>query len=96
MSECPTTTHKKEPVSQIAPAADPQLRRLSLVGASFFLSSNAVNPGLTTLANALRAGDPRSERPSVAPLGSSQLDGNARADTYTIQPPSTELQGGAR
>jgi len=33
-----------------------------LVDASFFVSSSAVNPGLTTIANALRVGDHLKER----------------------------------
>ena len=49
-----------------------ELDNLYVVDASFFPSSSAVNPGLTTIANALRVGDHLSERLGVRQLASSQ------------------------
>jgi choline dehydrogenase-like flavoprotein len=69
------------------------LDNLYVVDASFFPSSSAVNPGLTTIANALRIGDHLSERLGVPRAASSQVNGNVRADTQTLQPHATELQG---
>ena len=66
------------------------LDNLYVVDASFFPSSSAVNPGLTTIANALRVGDHLSERLGVPRVASSQVNGNVRADALTIQPHSTE------
>ena len=42
------------------------LTNLYVVDASFFPSSSAVNPGLTTIANALRVGDHLAERLGVS------------------------------
>ena len=58
------------------------LDNLYVVDASFFPSSSAVNPGLTTIANALRVGDHLSERLGVPRVASSQVNGNARAESW--------------
>ena len=55
------------------------LDNLYVVDASFFPSSSAVNPGLTTIANALRVGDHLSERLGVPRVASSQVNGDVRA-----------------
>jgi hypothetical protein len=52
-----------------------------------------VNPGLTTIANALRVGDHLLERLGAQTAASSQTNGFERADTQTFQPNATELQG---
>jgi choline dehydrogenase-like flavoprotein len=69
------------------------LDNLYVVDASFFPSSSAVNPGLTTIANALRVGDHLLERLGARTAASSQTNGFVRADTQTFQPHATELQG---
>jgi choline dehydrogenase-like flavoprotein len=66
------------------------LDNLYVVDASFFPSSSAVNPGLTTIANALRVGDHLSERLGVPRVAGSRVNGNVRTDAQTIQPRSTE------
>jgi choline dehydrogenase-like flavoprotein len=50
------------------------LDNLYVVDASFFPSSSAVNPGLTTIANALRVGDHLSERLGVPRVVSRQVN----------------------
>ena len=61
------------------------LDNLYVVDASFFPSSSAVNPGLTTIANALRVGDHLLERLGARRAASSQTDGFVRADTQTAR-----------
>jgi choline dehydrogenase-like flavoprotein len=59
------------------------LDNLYVVDASFFPSSSAVNPGLTTIANALRVGDHLLERLGARTAAGGQTNGFARADTPT-------------
>jgi choline dehydrogenase-like flavoprotein len=67
------------------------LDNLYVVDASFFPSSSAVNPGLTTIANALRVGDHLLERLGVPAAAGSDSSGRfKRADTHTLQPHATE------
>jgi choline dehydrogenase-like flavoprotein len=68
------------------------LDNLYVVDASFFPSSSAVNPGLTTIANALRVGDHLLERLGAQSAASRQSNGFVRADTQTLQPHATEPQ----
>jgi choline dehydrogenase-like flavoprotein len=68
------------------------LDNLYVVDASFFPSSSAVNPGLTTIANALRVGDHLLQRLDAPKLAGSVTNGrSARADTQTLQPHATDL-----
>ena len=67
------------------------LDNLYVVDASFFPSSSAVNPGLTTIANALRVGDHILERLGVPSAASGETNGCAWSDTQTVQPHATEL-----
>ena len=69
------------------------LENLYVVDASFFPSSSAVNPGLTTIANALRVGDHLLERLGVSSGVSGETNGLARSDTQTVQPHATEQWG---
>ena len=70
------------------------LDNLYVVDASFFPSSSAVNPGLTTIANALRVGDHLLERLGAPTASSSETNGRfVRADTQTLQPHATEPHG---
>jgi choline dehydrogenase-like flavoprotein len=70
------------------------LDNLYVVDASFFPSSSAVNPGLTTIANALRVGDHLLERLGVPAAAGSEANGRSgRADTQTFQPHANALQG---
>jgi choline dehydrogenase-like flavoprotein len=69
------------------------LDNLYVVDASFFPSSSAVNPGLTTIANALRVGDHILERLGVPSSVSGETNGFARSDTQTVQPHPTGLWG---
>jgi choline dehydrogenase-like flavoprotein len=68
------------------------LDNLYVVDASFFPSSSAVNPGLTTIANALRVGDHLLERLGASSVTSGERNGLVRADTQTVQPHETELE----
>jgi choline dehydrogenase-like flavoprotein len=68
------------------------LDNLYVVDASFFPSSSAVNPGLTTIANALRVGDHLLERLGTPSDAGSEANGFVRANTQTLQPHATELQ----
>jgi choline dehydrogenase-like flavoprotein len=73
------------------------LDNLYVVDASFFPSSSAVNPGLTTIANALRVADHLLERLGVPTAAGSEANGRfVRADTQTFQPHATERQGAER
>jgi choline dehydrogenase-like flavoprotein len=70
---------------------------LYVVDASFFPSSSAVNPGLTSIANALRVGDHRLERLRALPAASGETDGRfVRADTQTLLPHATTLSESTR
>jgi choline dehydrogenase-like flavoprotein len=51
------------------------LDNLYVVDASFFPSSSAVNPGLTTMANALRVGDHLLERLDARYCGEGMVSG---------------------
>ena len=53
------------------------LDNLYVVDTSFFPSSSAVNPGLTTIANALRVGDHLLERLGARTAASSQTNGSS-------------------
>ena len=68
------------------------LDNLYVVDTSFFPSSSAVNPGLTTIANALRVGDHLLERLGASSVASGERNGLVRADTQTVQPHETELE----
>ena len=68
------------------------LDNLYVVDASFFPSSSAVNPGLTTIANALRVGDHLLERLGASSVASGERNGLVRADTQTGQPHETEME----
>ena len=69
------------------------LDNLYVVDTSFFPSSSAVNPGLTTIANALRVGDHLLERLDAPSAVSDETSGFARAATETVEPQSIELWG---
>ena len=69
------------------------LDNLYVVDASFFPSSSAVNPGLTTIATALRVGDHILERLGAPPGVSGETNGLARSDTQTVQPHTTQQWG---
>ena len=66
------------------------LDNLYVVDASFFPSSSAVNPGLTTIANALRVGDHLLERLGVPSGVSGETERIRVADTQTVRPHATE------
>jgi choline dehydrogenase-like flavoprotein len=66
------------------------LDNLYVVDASFFPSSSAVNPGLTTIANSLRVGDHILDRLGAPSAVSVETNGFARVDTQTVQPHPTE------
>jgi choline dehydrogenase-like flavoprotein len=68
------------------------LDNLYVVDASFFPSSSAVNPGLTTIANALRVGDHLLERLGTSSAAGHERNELVRADTETVQPHETELE----
>jgi hypothetical protein len=51
-----------------------------------------VNPGLTTIANALRVGDHLLERLGAQSATSGRWNGFERADTQTLQPHVTDLE----
>jgi choline dehydrogenase-like flavoprotein len=73
------------------------LDNLYVVDASFFPSSSAVNPGLTTIANALRVGDHLLQRLGARPVASSETNGRyVWADTQTLQPHATALSESTR
>ena len=65
------------------------LDNLYVIDASFFPSSGAVNPGLTTIANALRVGDHILGRVGVPSAVSGEANGFVRSDTQTLQPHAT-------
>jgi hypothetical protein len=67
------------------------LDNLYVVDASFFPSSSAVNPGLTTIANALRIGDHLLERLGAPSATSGETNGLVRADTQTPNPTRPSL-----
>jgi choline dehydrogenase-like flavoprotein len=73
------------------------LDNLYVVDASFFPSSSAVNPGLTTMANALRVGEHLLERLGAPAAPFSAANGKfVRADTETVQPHMTDLEKSAQ
>jgi choline dehydrogenase-like flavoprotein len=73
------------------------LDNLYVVDASFFPSSSAVNPGLTTIANALRVGDHLLDRLGARTTASSKPNGRfVRADTQTLQPHATAVSESTR
>src|SRR6201999_3404782 len=65
--QCGTTRFGTDPKSSVFDinCKAHELDNLYVVDSSFFPSSSAVNPGLTTIANALRVGDHLSERLGV-------------------------------
>ena len=65
------------------------LDNLYVVDASFFPASSAVNPGLTTIANALRVGDHLLERLGAPSGVRGETDGSAWTDTQAVRPHAT-------
>ena len=70
------------------------LDNLYVVNASFFPSSSAVNPGLTTIASALRVGDHLLERLGALPAGQQRDQREIRSGGHPDAPATaTERQG---
>jgi choline dehydrogenase-like flavoprotein len=71
-----------------------ELDNLYVADTSFFPSIGAVNPSLTAIANALRIGDHLLDRLGARTAASRETNWRfVRADTQTLQPHATELQG---